>query len=95
MLMVRGVLEMLLMADGNEPKSFNDFTKIQVGKGRLSSATVSKRLDGLIEVKVIEEVVSRSKTGRRTIAYRTTEKGKRAIELATELEVEFAVPKAK
>ena len=86
---------MLQMADGNEPKSFNDFTKIQIGKGRLSSATVSKRLDGLIEVDVIEEVISRSKMGRRTIAYKTTKKGKRAIALVMELEEEFAIPKAK
>lgn len=73
------------MADSSEPKSFNNFTKISIGKRRLSSATVSKRLDQLLAVKVIEEVVSRSKTGRRIIAYRTTEKGERVIDLASEL----------
>ena len=93
--MIRGVLEILQMADGNEPKSFDDFTRIQIGKGRLSSATVSKRLDSLIAVKVIEEVVVKSKRGRRIIAYRTTGKGKRAIELATELEEAVSAPKAK
>jgi DNA-binding HxlR family transcriptional regulator len=95
MLMIRGMLEILQMANGNDPKSFNDFTKIQIGKGRLSSATISKRLDGLIAVKAIQEVVIRSKAGRRIIAYKTTEKGRRAIKLASELEEEFAIPKAK
>jgi DNA-binding HxlR family transcriptional regulator len=93
--MIRGALEILQMADSNTPSSFNDFTKIRIGDGRLSSATVSKRLDELIGVKVMEEVVSRSKTGRRIIAYRTTQKGKRALELAEELEDAFATPKGK
>jgi len=83
------------MADSNEPKSFNDFTKISIRKRKLSSATVSKRLDQLIEVNVVEEVVSRSKTGRRTIAYKTTEKGKRVIELARELQAAVTITKAK
>ena len=79
------------MADGNEPKSFNDFTKISIKKRKLSSATVSKRLDELIQTKVVEEVVTRSKTGRRVIAYRSTQKGKRVIELANELQKAIAI----
>jgi DNA-binding MarR family transcriptional regulator len=95
MVMIRGFLEILQMADGNAPKSFNDFTTISIGKRKLSSATVSKRLDKLIAVKAMEEVISRSKTGRRVIAYRTTEKGKRAIKLARELQEIFAVSNAR
>lgn len=83
------------MADGNEPKSFNDFTKITIRKKRISSATVSKRLDELLAAKIIEEVVKKSKTGRRIIAYRTTEKGKRVLELSKELQEAVAVSKAR
>jgi len=95
MVMIRGLgfLEILQLADSNEPKSFNDFTKISIKERKLSSATVSKRLNQLIAVKVIKGVISRSKTGRRTIAYRTTEKGKRVIELARELQETVAVSK--
>ncbi len=85
MVMKRGFLEMLQLADSNKPKHFNDFTDISIKGRKLSSATVTKRLDRLLAAKVIEEVVTRSKTGRRVIAYRTTEKGKRAIKLAKEL----------
>jgi DNA-binding HxlR family transcriptional regulator len=95
MVMIRGFLEILQMANSSEPKSFNNFTKISITGRRLSSATVSKRLDELLKVKVIEEVVQRSKTGRRVIAYRATEKGKRVIEVARELEEAIAVPKRK
>lgn len=90
----RGFLEILQMADG-QPKSFNDFTKISIKERRLSYATVSKRLDELITLKVIEEMVTRAKTGRRMIAYRTTEKGKRVIELGKELLNAIAVPRDK
>ncbi len=76
---------MLELADGKEPKSFNDFTRISINHKRLSSATVSKRLDELAAVKVIEEVVVKSKSGRRVIAYKTTEKGRKIIKLAKEL----------
>ena len=85
MAIIRGVLEMLELADGKEPKSFNDFTRISINHKRLSSATVSKRLDELAAVKVIEEVVVKSKSGRRVIAYKTTEKGRKIIKLAKEL----------
>jgi DNA-binding HxlR family transcriptional regulator len=95
MAIIRGILEMLQMADSHEPKSFNDFTKITIRKKRLSSATVSKRLDELLSAKVMEEVVSRSKTGRRIVAYKTTEKGKRVIELAKELQEALSTPKTK
>ncbi len=77
---------MLEMANGHEPGSFKDFTRIVIRNKHLSSATVSKRLDDLIRIRLIEEVVTRSRAGRRIIAYRTTEKGKRAIELVKELE---------
>jgi len=83
------------MADSGGPKHFNDFTRISIKNKRLSSATVSKRLDELLEVKVIDEVISRSDTGRRIIAYRTTEKGKRVIKLAGELQGAISAPKAK
>lgn len=95
MIMVRGVLEMLKMANEKVPRSFNDFTKISINKKRLSSATVSKRIDELIKIKVLEEVVTRSKTGRRIIGYKTTEKGGRIVELSKELEEALSEPKAK
>ncbi len=91
MVMIRGFIEILQMADSNEPKYFNDFTKISIKKKRLSSATVSRRLDELLAVKVIEEVISRSKSGRKRIAYRTTSKGKRVIKLADELQEALTV----
>jgi len=86
MIMIRGFLEILQMADGNETRSFNDFTKVPIGRKRLSSATVSKRLDELTAINAVDEVISRSKTGRRIISYRTTGKGKRILELAGELQ---------
>ncbi len=95
MVMIRGFLEILQMADSNTPKSFTDFTKIYIGKRGLSSATVSKRLDELTAIKAIDEVIDRSKTGRRIISYRTTEKGKRIVELAVELQRIVAIPKKK
>lgn len=95
MITKRGFLEVMQMADANEPKSFNDFTKITIKKRRISSATVSKRLDELLAAKIIEEVVKKSKTGRRIIAYRTTEKGKRVLELSEELQEAVAFSKAK
>ena len=95
MAIIRGVLEMLQLADGHQPKSFNDFTKISIKGKRLSSATVSKRLDELAAVDAIREIIDRSKTGRRIIAYRTTDKGKRIVELATELQDALLNPKSK
>jgi DNA-binding HxlR family transcriptional regulator len=95
MALIRGVLEMLQMATNREPRSFNDFTRISIKNKRLSSATVSKRLDELIAAKVMEETVTRSKTGRRIIAYKTTEKGRRVIEIAKELQEALTAPKAK
>jgi DNA-binding HxlR family transcriptional regulator len=85
-MMTRGFLEILEMADGRELKHFDDFTKITIRRTKLSSATVSKRLDELISAGVIEEVVTRSKTGRRIIAYRATEKGRKVIKVANELQ---------
>ena len=93
MVIKRGFIEILQMANGSAPKSFNDFTSIQVGRSKLSSATVAKRLDWLIAAKVIEEVITRSKAGRRIIAYKTTEKGRKAVKLATELQGLFVTSK--
>lgn len=95
MIMQRGFIEMLQMANNDGPKAFNDFTKIIIGKRRLSSATVSKRIDVLIGLNVMGEVVTKSKTGRRVIAYKTTEKGEGVIKMAKELQAALAVPKAK
>ena len=92
MIIIRGFIEILQMADSKEPKHFNDFTKISIKKSRLSSATVSRRLDELLAIKVIEEVISRSKSGRRIIAYRATSKGKKVIKLANELQEALALP---
>ncbi len=89
MVMIRGILEILKAANEDGPKTFNDFTKISVRNKRLSSATVSKRLDELSKISAIEEVIIRSKAGRRTIGYKTTEKGKRIFKIATELEALF------
>jgi len=95
MTIIRGVLEILQAADGNEPKSFNDFTRISIKGKRLSSATVSKRIDELVGSQVLREVIVKSKTGRRVIAYKTTEKGKRVVELAKELQHALATAKTK
>ena len=91
--MIRGIMEMLELARSYAPKSFNDFTKISVNGKRLSSATVSKRLDELLAAKVIEEVITKSRAGRRVIAYKTTEKGKRVIDIARELDMALATSK--
>lgn len=91
MVIKRGFLEILQAADSGKPKSFNDFTKIKIGSSTLSSATVSQRLDKLVEVRAIEEMVVRSKTGRRILVYKVTDKGKRIIEMARELEEAFGV----
>ncbi len=80
----RGVLEIISLAN-NFPRSFNDFTQISIKKKKLSSATVSKILKELVAIKVLEEIVIRSKTGRRIIGYKTTERGQRILELADEL----------
>jgi len=85
-MMVKGVYEMLQMAAGSGSKSFNDFTKISIKGKHLSSATVSKRLDELIKIEAIKETITRSKKGRRIITYKTTEKGRKVIAHARELE---------
>ena len=94
MIMKKGFLEMLELANGDEPKAFNDFTWITISRRRLSSATVSKRLDELIGIKIIEEVVKKSKTGRRIIAYRTTKKGERVITVSRELQGALTISRA-
>ena len=91
----RGTLEILQSAEGAGPKSFNDFTKISIDKRRLSSATVSKRLNELLAVGALKEVITRSEAGRRIISYQTTEKGKKVVALAKELEKVFDNLKAK
>ncbi len=72
------------MANGRTPMSFKDFTTIVIKRRRLSSATVSKRLEELVAADAIREVITRSKSGRRIIAYKTTEKGRKLMELARE-----------
>lgn len=94
-MLVRGTIEMLQMASGSHPKSFNDFTKISIRKKRLSSTTVSKRLKELIAANMLEEVITRSKTGRRVIAYKTTEKGIKVIEHAKIIQDALFSSKAK
>lgn len=86
MIIKKGFLEILQMADSSEPRNFDDFTKITITR-KLSSATVAKRLQELVRARALEEVVTQSKTGRRTVGYRTTDKGKKVIEMARELEV--------
>jgi len=83
MVIVRGMLEIIKMANDRAPKTFNDFTKISINGRRLSSATVSKRLDELTALGAIENVVHVSKAGRRVVAYKTTEKGRKILELGT------------
>ncbi len=95
MVIIRGVLEMLSLADSYAPKSFNDFTKIVIKGKRLSSATVSKRINQLCDSKVLEEVITKSRAGRRVIGYRTTDKGKRVIEIAKELDTSLKAAKSK
>ncbi len=75
----------MLQSASNQTRSFIDFTKIVIKGKRLSSATVSKRLGELIATDALEEVITTSKTGRRVIAYRTTEKGKKIVYLAEQL----------
>ncbi len=93
MAMTRGILEMLQLAL-YKPKSFTDFTKMRIGERHLSSVTVSKRLDELIITQNMTEVTARSKSGRRIIAYKTTDRGKQVIKLAKELDAAIACPKA-
>lgn len=85
MTIIKGVLEMLELSNNKGPKSFNDFTRISINQKKLSSATVSKRLSELVNAGVMEEVIIKSKTGRRIIAYKTTDKGRLAIKLAKQL----------
>jgi len=85
MTLSKGVLEIIAMANGS-PKTFSDFTRINIGKRRLSSATVSKRLKELVAARILEEVVVKSKTGRRVIAYRSTDRGRKVYGLAREFE---------
>lgn len=85
MIREKGMLEILQLSDGHAPKRFNDFTRILIRTKKLSSATVSKRLNELLLAGAIEEVIIKSGTGRRIIAYKATEKGRRAIKMAEEL----------
>ncbi len=93
MVIMRGIFEMLQAANEDAPKSFNDFTKIVVKGRRLSSATVSKRLEELISVRGMEEIITRSKTGRRVIAYKTTNHGRKILSLTKELTDALSVQK--
>lgn len=86
MTLMRGAVEIISLANNSSPKSFKDFTGILIGRKRLSSATVSKRLKDLVAIRALEEVVIRSKAGRRIIGYCATERGRRILEIAKELE---------
>jgi len=77
---------MMAMADSG-PSSFADFTAISIGRKKLSSATVSKRLKNMVAMKILEEVILKSKNGRRIIAYRTTQRGKKILALIEELRI--------
>lgn len=85
MIIKKGFLEILHMANGSEPRHFEDFTEISITR-KLSSATIAKRLNELVEAKALDELVSRARSGRRIIAYRTTEKGKKVLDLAKKLQ---------
>lgn len=80
----RGSLQMMALAD-ESPVSFADFARISIGRKKLSSATVSKRLKEMLTMKILQEVVLRSKSGRRIIGYRTTDRGKKILSLIEEL----------
>ncbi len=86
MTLARGSIEMISLAHSQQPKSFGDFTQIFIGRRKLSSATVSKRLRELVAIKALEEVVIKSKSGRRTVGYRTTERGEKILEIAKEFD---------
>ena len=77
----------MIAAANTAPKSFNDFTQIKIGTSNLSSSTVSKRIKELVGIKVFEETIIRSDTGRRIIGYKTTERGRRVLELAQEFKM--------
>jgi DNA-binding HxlR family transcriptional regulator len=86
MTLSRGVLEIVKLSDSPNPRAFSEFTRITINKRRLSSATVSKRLNELVAIKVLDEVPMRSEKGRRMIGYRITERGMKVLELAHELD---------
>jgi len=85
MTLSRGVLEIVKLSNGHA-KSFKEFTNITIKKRKLSSATVSKRINELVAIKVLEEEAMRSDTGRRIIGYKITDRGKKILELAKELD---------
>jgi len=85
MLGKKGAVEMLQLIDNHSSKSFSDFILIVVNKKRLSSATVSKRIDELLAAGTIQEIVVKSPGGKRIVAYKATVKGKRAIKMAEKL----------
>lgn len=85
MTLMRGTLEMIALAGEGEPALFNDFTKIAIGGKKLSSATVVKRLDELLLLKILQEAATRSKSGRRAVGYIVTERGRKILALAKEL----------
>lgn len=82
----RGFIEILQKANNDGPTRFNDFTKIVIKRTALSSATVSKRLNELIAIKAMDQVITKSKFRRGVITYKVTDKGKKIIKLAIELQ---------
>lgn len=85
MLGKKGAVEILQLIDNHSSKSFSDFVLIVIDKKKLSSATVSKRIDELLAAGTIQELIVKSRTGRRVVAYKATVKGKRTIKLAEKL----------
>ncbi len=86
MLAIKGMAEILQAANSGSSGSFSDFAMISINNKRLSTATISKRLNELIFSGAITEMVAKSKTGRRIITYKTTEKGKKIMRLIDRLE---------
>ena len=93
MTLSKGVIEMLQAAGNGSAQSFSDFTELTIGKNRLSSATVAKRLKELVVIKALEETIIRSKTGRKMVGYQTTERGRKILALAQEFEKAMAKTK--
>ncbi len=85
MLGKKGAVEILQLIDNHSYKRFSDFILIVVKKKKLSSATVAKRIDELLAAGTIQEIIVKSESGKRVVAYKATAKGKRAIKLAEKL----------
>lgn len=86
MTLPKGSIEILKMTKEDPPKSFSDYTEIEIDDENLSSATVNKRIKELVALEALEETVKRSDTGRRTVGYKVTERGEKIVSIAEEFE---------